>query len=454
VGHPTDERGRRAPTPSALSSLAPVPDGFRVLPDPLHGQPLMRIPARPADVRVLLDRSYESAQSGEPTQDYLAIRCEPRRLTFAVTDGVGSSFLGDVAAQILAIHLADRFASAPADEVGQWLAQDLHALSTEVAERVANWHIPDSVSALMRAALDQQRSYGSEAMFVAGSIDLSGRRDAVATISWLGDTRLRVIMRDGQLFDHSGHTNDRWSTRLGPRGTIYSLSWRVAEVARIIACTDGVIPVLDGVADLPDAQLHDLARQQARRPGNDDMAMVDIGLAPRAMPAGVGLGSPAWREPQRRHARTTGTGAVLRRLIRAVGPSGSPDPTPVETGSSPDAPPPVPAPAPPVLVQSSVEDPASSGVEAPGPIGWRRTERGRRELNWLAVPGADSYGLQLCREKRFGDPLDYSVAGLTFLLPPMGSPIFGRFRSVAGGVPGPWSPVYDLSERPDAGGES
>src|SRR4051794_16290180 len=99
--HP-DERGRRAPTPTAPSSLRPVPDGYRLLPDPLHGQPLLRVPARPAEVRLLLDRSYESAQAQEPTQDYLVVRCDPRRLTFAVTDGVGSSFLGDVAAQILA----------------------------------------------------------------------------------------------------------------------------------------------------------------------------------------------------------------------------------------------------------------------------------------------------------------------------------------------------------------
>ena len=51
-----EERGRRSPTPAALASLGPVVQGLRVLPDPLHGQPLMRVPAEPAEVRVLLDR--------------------------------------------------------------------------------------------------------------------------------------------------------------------------------------------------------------------------------------------------------------------------------------------------------------------------------------------------------------------------------------------------------------
>src|SRR5258707_4523332 len=139
----SDQRGRRAPTPSALSSLTAVPDGFRVLPDPLYGQPLLRIPARPADVRILLDRSNESAQAGEPTQDYLAVRCDPRRLSFAVTDGVGSSFLGDVAAQILAVHLADWLAGATStvdggSQVAAALDRYLRELSQKAAELVAD----------------------------------------------------------------------------------------------------------------------------------------------------------------------------------------------------------------------------------------------------------------------------------------------------------------------------
>ena len=42
------------------------------------------------------------------------MRCDARRLSFAVADGVGSSFLGDVAAQILSAHLADWLVSATA----------------------------------------------------------------------------------------------------------------------------------------------------------------------------------------------------------------------------------------------------------------------------------------------------------------------------------------------------
>ncbi len=461
MGHPTDERGRRAPTPSALSSLPPLPDGFRVLPDPLHGQPLLRIPARPADVRIALDRSLESAQSGEPSQDYLAVRCD-RRLTFAVTDGVGSSFLGDIAAQILAIQLAEWLATAPiGDYVATTLERYLSELSTDVAERVANWPIPESVPTLIRAALDQQRAYGSEAMFVGGTVDLSGRRDATVTVVWLGDTRLRVLMRDGRTFDHSGRTSDRWSSRLGPRGQVQSQTWPVGDVARIVACTDGLLPALDATVSLADAALREVLHEQARRAGNDDLALVDIGLAPQAMPAGEAANPTLWRrlteEPQRRHARSTPTGSALRRIIRAVGPipssvsPASPPASPVQLAvPANDAPPrrdPSAADPERPAASSTVDSPAAPGVEPPGPIGWRRVELGR-ELHWSPVPGADSYAIQLCQEKTFAQPLLYSVPGLTFAVPPLGPPLFGRVRSLAGGEPGPWGPVYDLTERP------
>ena len=413
----------------------------------------------------MLERSYESARAGEPTQDYLAVRCDGRRLSFAVTDGVGSSFLGDVAAQILAIQLADWFAAAPGgDQVAWALDQYLRDLSNEVAERVANWPIAESVPALIRASLDLQRSYGSEAMFVAGTVDLSGRRDATASVAWLGDARLRVITRDGQLSDHSGRTKDRWSSRLGPRGEVQTRAWQVADVARLVACTDGVISLLDSAIELSDAALQQVVSQQARRPGNDDMALVDIGLAPRAMPPGDAPNPTLWRrlteEPQRRHARSTPAGSALRRFIRAVGPIASQEvsPAPATVPANLSTPDPTAtdrsaaaradsmgsgAPA----SASTVESSAPTGIAPPDPIGWRRVERGR-ELTWSPVPGADSYAVELCREKSFAEPMLYSVKGLTFAVPPMGAPLFSRVRSVASSEPGPWGPVYDLSERP------
>jgi serine/threonine protein phosphatase PrpC len=525
----TDERGRRAPTPAALASLGAVPNGYRVLPDPLHGQPLTRVPARPADIRLLLDRSYESARANEPTQDYLAVRCDPRRLTFAVTDGVGSSFLGDVAAQILAAHLTDWLAPVrhrdPFDDV---LEAFLRELSRDMVDRVASWPLPESVSGLVRSALDQQRAYGSEAMFACGAVDLAGGRDAAVTVAWLGDTRVRVIMRDGRHIDHSGQTTDRWSSRLGPRGEIRSQTWPMAEVARVLVCTDGVGPEFDAAVDLPDDQLAGRLQALARRPGNDDMALIDVGVAPRSIPAGDTPAPSLWRrltdEPQRRHARPTPAGTALRRLMRVVGPPTEPSESPGPTGPAgpagpsgptwpagpsgptwpagpsgptgpagpsgptgpsgpagpagparpagptgpaaqprpaaprrstehepvpraepgiPAQPEPAPVPARGVARVSIVEPAPTSDISPPGQLHCRG-----REVTWSTVPGADSYAVQVCREPDFADPLLYAVPGLSFTVPPLPGPTFVRVRCIAGGQPGPWGPVHDLSAAP------
>jgi serine/threonine protein phosphatase PrpC len=477
MGHHADERGRHAPTPAALRSLGSVPDGFRILPDPLYGQPLMRLPALPVEVRLLLDRSRESALAGEPTQDYLVVRADPRRLSFAVTDGVGSSFLGDVAAQILAARLADWLASVASSLAGTTfdlaLTTFLRGLSRQVQEQVATWALPASLSGLVRAALDQQRAYGSEAMFACGFVDLTGGRDATVTVSWLGDARVRVILRDGRQFDHSGQTADRWSSRLGPRGTPSSRSWPLAQVARVIACTDGLLPELDATVRLPDVELSSRLHTQARRPGNDDMALIDIGLTPRDMPAAEAGDSPStlWRrlteEPQGRHARTTPAGVALRRLMRAVGPGAS-GPSPAPGPSSPPTPGPSSAPRhsagaeptpagvaararPPAAVDLSTKDQGDrAGLAAPpSGVRWRRNERGW-ELAWSPVPGADSYALQVCREPSFAEPLLYAVRGIGFVVPPIPGPVFVRLRSVVGGEPGPWGGTLDVST-PGAG---
>jgi hypothetical protein len=497
----SDARGRRAPTPAALASLGSVPDGYRILPDPLHGQPLLRVPAQPAEVRVLLDRSLESVHASEPTQDYLVVRCDSRRISFAVTDGVGSSFLGDVAAQILAAHVADWLIDgAPAGAGEAFTAAFdafLHRLSRQVMDQVATWPIPEHVTGLVRAALDQQRAYGSEAMVACGVVDLTGNRDAAVTVAWLGDTHLRVIMRDGEQIDHSGQTSDRWSSRLGPRGTVCGRSWPAARVARVIACTDGLLPGLGATVELPDAALGARLTELARRSGSDDMALVDVGLAPRAMPGdGPATGSTLWRrlsEEPGRHARTTVAGTALRRLMRAVGPTtrpsgGAASPSRGSSAGSADRLVPVPSGPDQARPPASIVDggaPAVTGpgaaasgvagapgvdatwprwegeqsgpsepsavvepfvaVEAPTGVGWRYRDRGR-ELTWSAVEGADSYAVEVSREPGFAEPLLYAVAGLSFVLPPLAGPVFVRVRAVADGEPGPWGLVLEVSD--------
>ena len=55
----------------------------------------------------LYNRSIDSVQANTIGQDFLVYRFGPTDLSFAVCDGVGQSFMGDLAAQLLGEHLVD-----------------------------------------------------------------------------------------------------------------------------------------------------------------------------------------------------------------------------------------------------------------------------------------------------------------------------------------------------------
>jgi|SoiMethySBSTD1v2_1073268.scaffolds.fasta_scaffold224369_2 hypothetical protein len=268
----------------------PVLAQGRFTPNPLQGQALHRLATRqgsPTRLRVLLDRSQDSAEVGEPTQDFLVVDSDPRRLCFAVTDGVGGSFMGDLAAQMLANGLVDWLMALqlPETEAALRIALDqfLMEFRHDAADRVAAWPIPASVTGIVREALEQKRDYGSEAMFVCVGVDYTRWRPRVFA-AWLGDTRLRMVLRRGRAEDIGGDTADRWSSRLGTRGNVGCRIWRAGAVRRVIACSDGVLPELESVVHLPDALLADRLTELSSRANSDDVALVDVAVRARAMP--------------------------------------------------------------------------------------------------------------------------------------------------------------------------
>src|SRR5262245_21680128 len=135
-------------------------EGDRFEPDPTIGQRLVRLQAAPAEVRVMLGRSFDSSNASEPSQDYLVVQRDRTRLAFAVTDGVGASFLGDVAAQLLASGLVvflmnvQRFDDEGrfADELGGFLQNQMSTANDIVRDHP----LPEGAKGIVREALESQ----------------------------------------------------------------------------------------------------------------------------------------------------------------------------------------------------------------------------------------------------------------------------------------------------------
>jgi hypothetical protein len=237
--------------------------------------------------RVFLDRAVETAGFNEPSQDYVAVRHDATRLCFAVTDGVSTSFMGEIAAQVLAVGLVDFLYAIPPDTqedaFSSAVLEHVGTLAKSTQDKIATWPIPSSVTGILRETLEEKRLYGSEAMFVCGSVDFGGRQQ-LARFAWLGDASMRLILRSGERHDLSGLSADRWSTRLGARGNLGCKTLSTKEIRRIIAYSDGMIPALDSILTLPDSKLGPALAALAHRADNDDTALVDIGLGWRAMP--------------------------------------------------------------------------------------------------------------------------------------------------------------------------
>src|SRR5690349_14118824 len=88
--------------------------------------------------RFLYYRSAEGQEHTEAGQDYLAIREHGHRLAFALCDGVGQSFYGDVAARHLGDALLDWLWQLPishdGDRIGAEMAAFLASLTPSASE--------------------------------------------------------------------------------------------------------------------------------------------------------------------------------------------------------------------------------------------------------------------------------------------------------------------------------
>jgi hypothetical protein len=266
--------------------------------------PVTFVSAPEAYVRFAYSRSSDSMANQIEGQDYLCFRHNDQRLAFAVCDGVGSSFCGNLAARILGDGLLDWLWSLDIAYIGGRAAlmeaagSFLNKLQKQAQHEVEAYEIPEEITGLVRQALEAQRTYGSEAIFAAARIDHPSPTipDGLVSILWMGDTQVYALDEDGQQIDIGGkwENANRWSTVHGTRGQVGAWMRELKGVGRVAAFTDGLSAHGAKLLDYADSLLDREISAGARLPTSDDVALIDVVLR---TPRYEGYPDPALPDP-------------------------------------------------------------------------------------------------------------------------------------------------------------
>src|SRR5688572_21522049 len=248
--------------------------------------PVSFVSAPGAYVRYAYSRSSDSMNSQIEGQDYLCFKHNDQRLVFAVCDGVGSSFCGNLAARILGDNLLDWLWSLDVAYLGGASALNeaamsyLNRIQKQAQLEVNEYQIPTEISGLIRQALEAQRTYGSEAIFAACRIDHPSAMmpEGLVSVMWMGDTQIHVLDEDGRSFDIGGEwsNGNPWSTVQGTKGRMSTWMHDLEDVGRVLAFTDGLNAHAAELFDFGDSKLDREIHAGAKLPTSDDVAFVDV----------------------------------------------------------------------------------------------------------------------------------------------------------------------------------
>lgn len=233
------------------------------------------------------NRSHDSFVHKTDGQDYFVFSDSNDKFSFVLCDGVGQSYCGQLAAKFLgdwlfqwledlnieAIHNSD---------IAIQLTNELNNLSAEAQQMVSDHKLPESLPELLLIALNEQKNYGSEAVFVVGRIDFKSKcSPPLLSLFWLGDTQFHIFDKKGGEVEIPGKwvNAERWSTKNGIRGTDHVNHWsyRLRKEKMLVAHSDGIkSPVNDHLFELVDRPNEMIKAIDGLRssPESDDVSMI------------------------------------------------------------------------------------------------------------------------------------------------------------------------------------
>ncbi len=253
--------------------------------------------------RYMFYLSYESRMNPDIesaiSQDFLRFNVDEdsKSVSFVVCDGVGQSFLGNIAAKKLGSKLMDWFKNLDKDQ--DWMKIDettfekawkenysklFEEWRSQISEDVNNFILPEHLPSIVKAALDDLRSkHGSESVFVAGHL-ISIDQEPHLFIFWLGDVRFRLFDNNGNEIEPNNQwtNSERWSSLVGfkkseqnmPR--IKTINLNRNPISRIMVYSDGLASYENELPNLSSKELDKLANDLLLSPSSDDISLIDI----------------------------------------------------------------------------------------------------------------------------------------------------------------------------------
>lgn len=261
-----------------------------------QGETLLRIERRGAFIyRYAYARSADTRAASEVGQDYLTFRCNDGTFVFALCDGVGQSFYGDLAARFLGEALVEWLwnhlpTQAEAQALQEMFVAHLQALTTPATALVQAQSLPPDAPPIFREVLEHKRALGSESTFVCGRIDLPGQTftEGRLVFAWMGDSRLRFWGPSGERTRELGdtfHTAERWSSRRGLIGEVHLFITALESqggrtVQSVMVYSDG-LAALDRFSYPPsNAIVQDLIVRAGQAATSDDLSFLQVWLKP------------------------------------------------------------------------------------------------------------------------------------------------------------------------------
>ena len=258
---------------------------------------LTEVARGPFVLRYLSYRKSEDAALDLRSEDYIVSDLNPEKTVFALCDGVGSSFYGNIGSQILGEILLNWLGqlSIPGnfslDKSQNWLGKLTDSLTSELNKRTAfatniiqQKELSSQNEMVRLAEITQRNDFGTQSNFACGIVYPASPTlpKGLILLFWLGNARLRLFSQNRDLTSSLGWGKDPnqllevWSSKDGVVGTVHSYISDLSAVTNIIAYSDGLENVDEQVRSNLNGEQLEVLVQKSQSIKDDDATFLEL----------------------------------------------------------------------------------------------------------------------------------------------------------------------------------